>query len=732
MKKFLKNIILYLVQLVEYFEYRNKNLDEKILNSVELNNFEVETDKGFDKATHVHITKPFYIYDLYLETKAEKSLSELMISYNEDINFDSETGELSIEGKPHMPFSKEIWFGIPSNDETPEIEIIGKDETPDITKFSNINWATTEHNSGKQTYIIPVGKKLKTDSPNLSAADEHIVFDKDMNQVFIKDLKINDYIQTKDGLRKVKRIKRRKQKVSMFDLTIDSPDHRYYTNDILSHNTVMTTIYLAWVSIFSVDKNIMCLSNKGDSSKEIMAKTKIIFEHMPFFMKPGILKNDVMEMKFDNGCRLKSTNTTKRSAIGFAIDVLYIDEMAHIAENIIDEFWENVYPTVSEMDGKIILTSTPNSFNLFADIFTKAVDGKNDFNPIEVTWQQLPGRDKAWYDREIANLGEDGFMRQYGNSFSVGAGLLLSPKKIEELKKQAIQFEDFYYERIEDLGIKGCERDKLMLKPDLNLDNLKAKYKFYLFTIDLAEGGGGDYSVLNIFEVKSMSINRLSHVLAPTSFQDFFALEQVGILKSNTISIEDFAKITYLVLYEIFNSENVKVIVESNIYGNEFIHKMQTCFPGKNEFEEENIVRFKHKSDARVPKMGIKIRSDNKSIMAQDLKKYINNYRLNVYDKFTVNELKTFGKNKNGRYQGISNHDDCVMTCIHASQFFNTVEFADLVEEKYEFLNQGIVAKINEELEIKNEDGEDSLYYDIYETIGGKSKNKSTVDVDFM
>ena len=406
--------------------------------------------------------------------------------------------------------------------------------------------------------------------------------------------------------------------------------------------------------------------------------------------------------------------------------------MAHIASNIIKEFWENVYPTVSEMDGKIIITSTPNGFNLFSEIYLSAVDGNNGFHPIEVTWDQVPGRDEDWYNGEIAVLGEEGFMRQYGNSFSVGSGLLLSPKKLEELKHAVTLFEDFYYESIEDLGIKGYERDKLQFIKGLDLENLKQDGRYYLFTIDLAEGGGedADYSILNIFEVQAMQMNSMQYVLSPTSFQDFFSLNQIGMVRSNEISIEDFARISYLILYEIFNAENVKVIVESNIYGNEFVHKMQTCFPGKNEFEEENMVRFRHKTDARIPKIGLKIRLDNKAIMAQDLKKYINNYRFNIYEPVTIKELKTFGKNKSGKYQGIGGHDDCVMTCIHASQFFSTVDFADLVEEKYEYVDQVIKDKINEELQIKNTTGQETMYYDIYETIG--TKQGTSANIDFM
>lgn len=63
----------------------------------------------------------------------------------------------------------------------------------------------------------------------------------------------------------------------------------------------------------------MLLSNKADTTKEIMDKVKVIFENLPFFLKPGIIKNDVMNMKFDNGVKFHSQATSKRASIGFTI-----------------------------------------------------------------------------------------------------------------------------------------------------------------------------------------------------------------------------------------------------------------------------------------------------------------------------------------------------------------------------------------------------------------------------
>ena len=56
-------------------------------------------------------------------------------------------------------------------------------------------------------------------------------------------------------------------------------------------------------------------------------------------------------------------------------------------------------PTVSSMeDSKIIITSTPNGYNKFYDIYQGAVEGRNSYHPIRVDWWQVPGRDEKWRD----------------------------------------------------------------------------------------------------------------------------------------------------------------------------------------------------------------------------------------------------------------------------------------------------------------------------------------------
>ena len=72
----------------------------------------------------------------------------------------------------------------------------------------------------------------------LECADDHIVFDNDMNEIFVKDLETGDRIKTDDGYAIVTSLEKTDREENMYDFElIDGSDRRYFTNGILSHNT---------------------------------------------------------------------------------------------------------------------------------------------------------------------------------------------------------------------------------------------------------------------------------------------------------------------------------------------------------------------------------------------------------------------------------------------------------------------------------------------------------------
>ena len=480
--------------------------------------------------------------------------------------------------------------------------------------------------------------------------------------------------------------------------------------------TVTASIFNAWYLTFNFDKTTLLLANKSDSTKEIIDKAKVVVENLPFYMKPGIVKYDVMNVKCDNGCRLVGQSTTAKSGIGFTIHNLYLDEFAHVHPTIVDSFYENVYPTLSASKvSRINITSTPNGFNKFYEIFAGAERGENAYKSTRIDWWQHPDRDDAWYERELGNLGsEDAFNRQYGNEFVSSSNLLFSPATMKKLRKGITDYVHHDLEDFENIHINT--EGFLSWHPDFDPEMAKESDRYFAFSIDIAEGNGGDYSVINMFEIVPIAEKQMELLLNPSSMQDFFGLKQVGIFRSNEHVIEDFAKILYTLAIEIFNPENLKMVIEYNTYGSILIKYLETIFPRRNEFDEETIVRFKHRHDARTLKQGIRVKSDNKPVMCQDLKKIAEQNRIVFDERTTVEEASMFGTLKNGSYGGQHGNDDVIMSCVTICQLLQTIDYADMVEELLDVIEPELYEKMETVLN-KDFEGDGTLQFDIYDIL---------------
>lgn len=99
---------------------------------------------------------------------------------------------------------------------------------------------------------IPYTKyEIKTEKGlYLTCADDHILFDNNMNEIFVKELQINNIIQTKYGLDKIIYINKLNDEENMYDFELsEDSNHRYYTNDILSHNTYLAKTIAKFIDV---------------------------------------------------------------------------------------------------------------------------------------------------------------------------------------------------------------------------------------------------------------------------------------------------------------------------------------------------------------------------------------------------------------------------------------------------------------------------------------------------
>lgn len=256
---------------------------------------------------------------------------------------------------------------------------------------------------------------IKTKSgKSLICADDHIVFDSNYNQIFAKNLIPNSSkIITEDGDDLVVDVIETENSSNMYDLTVDSDNHRLYTNGILSHNTTMVVGYILWYIIFNEEKFVAILANKASTAREILSRVKIAYEALPLWLQQGVRTWNKGDIELENNCRVMATSTASSAIRGFSISLLYLDEFAFVPSNIADEFFTSVYPTISSgTTSKILISSTPNGMNHYYKMWTEAVEGINGFITVEANWRQVPGRDQKWADDQKSVLGEQKFLQE--------------------------------------------------------------------------------------------------------------------------------------------------------------------------------------------------------------------------------------------------------------------------------------------------------------------------------
>lgn len=561
----------------------------------------------------------------------------------------------------------------------------------------------------------------------LECADNHIIFDNMMNEVFVKNLRIGHYIQTDEGVSKVSQLKKSNHKVCMTDLTVASEDHRYYSNGILSHNTVTSAIFMLWFLLFHAEKTALCVADNFTTTKELLDKFKITLEGLPFFMKPGIKVINAGKVEFDNNSRILGRTTTKKSGIGLAVNVLYIDEFAHIEETKLNEFYRAIFPTVTaDPNGKIIITSTPNGRNKFWEIWKSAIDGDSSFVPMRVDWWQVEGRDEEWKKTTIADMGSvEDFNQEYGLQFFSSDKLLLNSrdlKRLENIKTDYIQTNLILHEDLSHFNDYIFFHKKYANRI---VEEYKVDPENYVFSIDTSDGIGqdGDYCVLNIYKTVALPINELIKKKEIIKNEiDTISLVQIGYLRSNEIDINEFAVACEHIIYNIFNTDNTRIVIEMNHKGEIILNQ----FKENARYWAGQIIHTKHTQAATKFKMGIRLGPTNKIKYCEKFKHLITINRIIPNDDLTVTELQQFGKSKGGLYRGQNGHDDLAMTSVNLSSIFDSSQFWDIAIDTFERKDEEYVRDLSEKIFDINLGKRRSLYdYDNIKTMNTKL-NKDT------
>ena len=397
-----------------------------------------------------------------------------------------------------------------------------------------------------------------------------------------------------------------------------------------SGKSVSACGYLLWFALFSPEKTVAILANKGATAREMLARITIMLENIPFFLQPGVKALNKSNVDFSNNSRIIAAATTGQSIRGLSVNLLYLDEFAFVERAA--EFYTSTYPVISSgTDTKIIVTSTANGIgNTFHKIWEGAIQGVNEYSHFRVDWHDVPGRDQKWKDETINNTSQIQFDQEFGNTFFGTGNTLVNAQTLLDLRaKQPI---------------------KIMEEGSLLVYKEPIKKHDYILVADVSKGRGQDYSTFSLIDINVRPF------------------EQVVVYRNNTISPLLFPNIIYKYA-NVYNK--AYCIVESNDQGS------VVCNGLYYDLEYENV----HvESAVKANAVGVDINRKSKRLGCSALKDLLENNKLRIVDEHTILEISTF-EAKGQTYQASTgNHDDLVMNLVMFGYFVSTAYFNNLTD----------------------------------------------------
>jgi len=296
----------------------------------------------------------------------------------------------------------------------------------------------------------------------------------------------------------------------------------------------------------------------------------------------------------------------------------------------------------------------------------------------------------TWKKQTIKDIGgEEAFNQEYDLRFINSSKSLLSEELIDDLTKNK---KPYKWEKVDELEkLKFSYKDLKWIDDDEVFMPIKRSTYKIIISVDISEGLGQDFSIINIFKINMKPLDLIeSQKHKYKDIVDFFRLEQIGLFRSNIISVKQLAELLYLLSFEYFNPDNVKIVLEINTYGNELLAHLPHVFDGNNNYGSSIFFRFKHRSDATEEKIGLKI-GENKNLLVKEYQERMENRSIIITNDINIAEITTFIKHTtnagNTTYSADgSSHDDTVMSIIDMCAIFEKSNFRQMVEDYAESL----------------------------------------------
>ena len=389
--------------------------------------------------------------------------------------------------------------------------------------------------------------------------------------------------------------------------------------------TTTAAAYFVWFILFNDDKSVAILANKQDTASEIMARIRMAYELLPKWLQQGVKVWNKRSIELENKTKIFCSATSSSGVRGRTINVLYVDEIGFVQNNLAEDFFTSVYPTIiASKDSKVIMTSTPNGFNHFYKFWHEAEKGLNGFVPIRCHWYEMPGRDQAWYDTQKNMLGELKTAQEIDASFLGSSMQLLTPGTLARLAPSTPikEFKDQYR------GLKIYQPPK--------------KGHNYVMTVDVSRGRHLDASAMMIIDVTDYP-------------------HRIAVSYNNS----EIAPLMYAgLLFQIAKQYNdAYTLVEINDIGAQVAEEMFYTYEyGEMFWTKSGDQLGKQGAD---PYPGIRTTKKTKRIGCANLKDIIERDHVIIDDWQTIQELSTFIQSKSGSYEADEGqHDDMVMCLV--------------------------------------------------------------------
>lgn len=405
--------------------------------------------------------------------------------------------------------------------------------------------------------------------------------------------------------------------------------------------TTTAAAVILWHVLFNAEYKVAVLANKQDQATEIVERIQMAYENLPKWMQQGVVAWNKRSFTLENGSKVISAGTSSSAIRGKSINLLYLDEFAHIDRNLQKKFFTSTYPVISSgKDTKVIITTTPNGFELFAKIWHDAKKGKNSYLPVEVHWSEVPGRDEKWKEETIANTSKEQFRQEHENEFIGSSDTLLDADTLNSL---------FY-------------------STPLRMNNNIAVFEdpipghTYFMTVDVARGGGGDYSAFVVVDVTN------------------FPYKVVATYRDNTVMP---AVLPTFVHHASLIYNNAYILVEVNDAGGQVADILHM------ELENENLVMVSQTGrkgqmlggqGGVKPRFGVKTTNPVKRIGCASLKGLMEHRKLVVNDANIVDEFYTFVFDGTNYAAEAGRHDDLVMCLVLFAWASTQQYFKDLLD----------------------------------------------------